>query len=158
MAGVTMHARRRGRVAGKAGATAGGLAGAAALALLGGCTSDDMAMFADAMTVAADEMSVTLAAVPPYGCDYNVNDALVCDDTGDGFADRYGDPAFDFDPYAVSYVVPVTPPVRVNGRGKAFEYDGGCDCWRREPSLDEAPPYRDDNGHGHGRRHDGWDD
>ena len=137
----------------------GALVMAGTLAMLAGCTSDDMAMFADAMTVAADEMSVTLAAVPPYGCDYNANGYLVCDDTGDGLADRYGDPDYDYDPYALAYAVPLEPAVRINGRGKAYQYDGGCDCWLREPSLDEAPP-EGDRGHGHHRRdYDGdWDD
>ena len=103
---------------------------------LGGCTSEDMAMFADAMAAASEEMSVTLTAVPSYGCDYNIDGYLVCDDTGDGFADRYGD---SYDVAPVAYV-PLAPPVRVNGYGEAYQYDGGCDCWLREPSLDEAPP------------------
>ena len=124
------------------------------MVLLGACTSDELAAWSEGMAIAADELSVTMTAVPPYRCDYNANAYLVCDDTGDGYADRYGDPAFDNDPYAISYV-PLTPPVRVNGRGKAFQYDGGCDCWRREPSLDEAPPPGDRHGHG---RHDNWDD
>jgi len=118
-----------------------------ALTGLGGCTSEDMAMFADAMAQASDEMAVTLTSVPAYGCDYNVDGYLVCDDTGDGFADRYGD---DYDVVPVAYV-PYSPPVRVNGWGEAFQYDGSCDCWLREPSLDEAPPSRD---HGHGGHHD----
>jgi hypothetical protein len=116
------------------------LAGTGVMLLLGGCTSEDMAMFADAMAEASEEMSVTLTSVPSYGCDYNIDGYLVCDDTGDGFADRYGD-SYDVAPGAY---VPVTPPVRVNGYGEAYQYDGGCDCWLREPSLDEAPPR-----HGH---------
>lgn len=131
----------------------GGATLAGAFALLGGCTSDELAAWSEGMSIAADELSVTMTAVPAYGCDYNVNNYLVCDDTGDGYADRYADPAFDYDPYAVSYV-PLTPPVRVNGRGKAFQYDGACDCWLREPSLDEAPP----PGSGHDHHHDDWDD
>ncbi|HRX74486.1 MAG TPA: hypothetical protein P5341_10320 [Hyphomonas sp.] len=127
-------------------------AGAGALLLLGGCTTDDLNAFAEGMAMAADEMSVTLTMVPAWGCDYNANGYLVCDDTGDGYADRYGDPDYDYIGYAA--YVPVTPLVRVNGRGKAFEYDGGCDCWRREPSLDEAPPPGDHGHHGH----DDWDD
>lgn len=131
-----MHARRL-KLAGAA------LAGAG-LIVLGGCTSEDMAMFADAMAEASDEMAVTLASVPSYGCDYNIDGNLVCDDTGDGFADRYGD---SYDVVPVVYA-PVTPPVRVNGYGEAYQYDGGCDCWLREPSLDEAPPPRGQGHHG----------
>lgn len=120
------------------------LAGVGLMAL-GGCTSEDLAMFADAMAAASEEMSVTLTAVPSFGCDYNIDGYLVCDDTGDGFADRYGD-SYDVAPLAY---VPVTPATRVNGYGEAFQYDGGCDCWLREPSLDEAPPPRE-----HGHHHD----
>ena len=120
----------------KQGRTVSGLAAICGLALLGGCTSDDMAMFADAMAVAADEMSVTLAAVPAYGCDYNASGYLVCDDTGDGFADRYG----------ADYEAPVyvsVPLTRVNDYGEAYVYDTGCSCWAREPSLDELPDWDD---------------
>ncbi|WP_035573016.1 hypothetical protein [Hyphomonas adhaerens] len=131
-----MHARRLKR--------AGAALAGTGLIVLAGCTSEDMAMFADAMAEASDEMAVTLTSVPSYGCDYNIDGYLVCDDTGDGFADRYGD---TYDVAPVAYV-PVTPPVRVNGYGEAYQYDGGCDCWLREPSLDEAPPHR---GHDHHR-------
>lgn len=124
---------------------AGVILAGACLIGLGGCTSEDMAMFADAMAAASDEMAVTLTSTPSFGCDYNIDGYLVCDDTGDGFADRYAD-AYDVAPVAY---LPVTPPVRVNGYGEAYQYDGGCDCWLREPSLDEAPPPRD-----HGRHHD----
>ncbi|MEZ5986175.1 MAG: hypothetical protein R3B94_09520 [Hyphomonas sp.] len=124
---------------------AGVILAGACLIGLGGCTSEDMAMFADAMAAASDEMAVTLTSTPSFGCDYNIDGYLVCDDTGDGFADRYAD-AYDVAPVAY---LPVTPPVRVNGYGEAYQYDGGCDCWLREPSLDEAPPPRD-----HGHHHD----
>ena len=143
--GEQMHAKRTGKL--------GAIAATGSLLLLGGCTSDDLAMFADAMAVAADDMAVTMTMVPAWGCDYNVNYDLVCDDTGDGFADRYADPYYDYT--GPAYYTPVEPPVRVNGRGKAYQYDGACDCWLREPSLDEAPPGRD---HDHGRHHDDWDD
>lgn len=114
----------------------GAAAAAGAVLLLGGCTSDDMAMFADAMAVAADEMSVTMTMVPAYSCDYNVNGYLVCDDTGDGYADRYG----------ADYEAPVyvsVPLTRVNDYGEAYVYDTGCSCWAREPSLDQFPDWDD---------------
>ncbi len=78
---------------------AGAALAGAGLMTLGGCTSEDMAMFADAMAAASEEMSVTLTAVPSFGCDYNIDGYLVCDDTGDGFADRYGD-SYDVAPVA----------------------------------------------------------
>ena len=49
------------------------------LIVLAGCTSEDMAMFADAMAEASDEMAVTLTSVPSFGCDYNIDGYLVCD-------------------------------------------------------------------------------
>jgi hypothetical protein len=128
--------------------TGAALAGVA-LAALSGCTSDDMAMFAEGMAMAADEMSVTMTMVPAYGCDYNVDGYLVCDDTGDGFADRYGD---SYDTFAPVTYVPAPPPVRVNGWGEAYQYNGACDCWAREPSLDEGPPSH------HDHHDDDWDD
>ncbi len=129
---------------------------AAALGGIGSsaCTTQDLEMFSAGMSMAADEMSVTMTMVPAWGCDYNVNGYLVCDDTGDGFADRYGDPDHDLGYAAYSYTAPVT---RVNGYGEAYVYDGGCDCWEREPSLDERP----ERHHGHGGHHDhddDWDD
>lgn len=120
---------------------------------LGGCTSDELAMFADAMAEASDEMAVTLTSVPAYGCDYNVDGYLVCDDTGDGLADRYGDPSYEYAGYTV-YGVPAYsgPLTRVNGYGEAYVYDTDCSCWAREPSLDELP----DIDHHH--HDDDWDD
>lgn len=38
-------------------------------------------------------------------------------------------------PVQAYYVAPAT---RINDSGEAFQYDGGCDCWRREPSLDTS--------------------
>ena len=84
--------------------------------------------------MAAQEMAVTLTQTPPYGCDYNAQGYAVCDDTGDGFADRYADASWDYIP---GYYV--TPATRINDYGEAFQYDGGCDCWYREPSLDTYP-------------------
>ena len=108
------------------------LAGASAL-VLSACTTSDWDAIATGMAMAADEMAVTMAMVPAYGCDYNSNRDLVCDDTGDGYADRYGT---EWD-YAPTYYS--GPPTRVNDYGEAYQYDGSCDCWRREPSLDTYP-------------------
>ena len=148
-------------------------AAAGAMMLLSGCTTEDLNAFAEGMAVAADEMSVTMAAVPAYGCDYNVDGYLVCDDTGDGFADRYGDPSYEYagytaygvsayNPYGTAYgapygVAPVGMPApRVNEYGEAYVFDNDCACWVREPSLDELP---DDYGrHHHHREEDDWDD
>ncbi|MCA8899218.1 MAG: hypothetical protein KDA39_10840 [Hyphomonas sp.] len=132
---------------------------ALALAGLGGCTSEDLAAFADGMNEVADDMAVTMTSVPQWSCGYNAHNDLVCDDNGDGYADRYGDPAYDTistgayygSPYASSGLAP-----RINGYGEAYVYDDDCTCWVREPSLDELP---DDHGHGHHHHDDDdWDD
>ena len=109
------------------------LAGAGALALAG-CTTADLEAFAAGLDMAAEEMSVTMTMGPAYGCDFNVNGYLVCDDTGDGYADRYGDPTLDYVPGYYS-----GPATRINDYGEAYQYDAGCDCWLREPSLDTYP-------------------
>ncbi len=108
-----------------------------AAALLGAspaCTHSDWEAIAAGLEMAAEEMSVTLTMVPVHGCGYNANGYAVCDDTGDGYADRYAEPGWDYIP---GYVT--VPPVRVNDYGEAFQYDAGCDCWQREPSLDTYP-------------------
>jgi hypothetical protein len=109
------------------------LAGASALALAG-CETADLEAFAAGLDMAAEEMSVTMTLVPAYGCDFNANGYFVCDDTGDGYADRYGDPASDYVPAYYS-----APATRINDYGEAYQYDAGCDCWLREPSLDTYP-------------------
>lgn len=109
------------------------LLAAATLIGAGGCTSTDWDAIAAGLTMAADEMSVTLTQTAPYGCNYNPQGYAVCDDTGDGFADRY---ANNWD-YVPGYVA--MPLTRVNDYGEAFQYDGACDCWYREPSLDTYP-------------------
>jgi hypothetical protein len=109
------------------------MAGLGALAL-SGCTTADLEAFAAGLDMAAEEMSVTMTMVPAYGCDFNTNGYLVCDDTGDGFADRYGDPTIDYVPADYS-----GPATRINDYGEAYQYDAGCDCWLREPSLDTYP-------------------
>lgn len=109
------------------------IAGVAALALAG-CETADMEAFAAGLNMAADEMAVTMTQVPPYECGLNAQRDPVCDDTGDGFADRYGDPNYEF-VHGWYYGV----PTRVNDYGEAFQYDSGCDCWVREPSLDTYP-------------------
>ena len=109
-----------------------GLAGLGVLALAG-CETADMEAFAAGLDVAAEQLSISMAMVPAYGCDYNTNGYLVCDDTGDGYADRYGD---DWDYVPAYYSGPAT---RINDYGEAYQYDGGCDCWVREPSLDTYP-------------------
>lgn len=111
--------------------------GLAALSLsaLAGCETADIEAFAAGMQMAADDMAVTLTQVPAYGCGWNAQHDPVCDDTGDGFADRYADPRYDWIP-GYSYV---SMPTRINDYGEAYEYDTYCDCWRREPSLDTYP-------------------
>ena len=109
------------------------IAGAGALALAG-CTTSDWEAVADGLNMVADDMAVTLTQVPPYECGLNAQRDPVCDDTGDGFADRYGDPNIEF---VHGWYYP--PPVRINDYGEAFQYDERCDCWRREPSLDTYP-------------------
>ncbi|MEZ5954075.1 MAG: hypothetical protein R3C13_07180 [Hyphomonas sp.] len=129
------------------------------LPALGACTTEDLDAFAQGMSMAADEMAVTMTMVPQWSCGYNVDRNLVCDDNGDGYADRYGDPLYDTiqvggygSPYAGSGVA-----TRINDYGEAYVYEADCDCWVREPSLDEFP---DDRGHGHHSHHDDddWDD
>jgi hypothetical protein len=88
------------------------------------------------LNMVAAETAVTLARVEPYGCGLNANRHPVCDDTGDGFADRYGDPARDFVP---GYSPVAAPLIRINDYGEALRYHGSCDCWAREPSLDTYP-------------------
>lgn len=106
------------------------MAGAGALARAG-CTSADIAAFSAGLQMAADDMSVTLAMVPAWECGVNAQGYAVCDDTGDGYADRCGDPDYKF-VHGWNYAV----ATRMNDYGDAFRYDGRCDCWRRELSLD----------------------
>lgn len=101
---------------------------------LSGCESTDWDAIAMGLDAAAEELSVTMTMVPARGCGYNGEGYLVCDDNGDGYADRYGDPAWDLPTVYYS-----GPPVRVNDYGEAYQYDGACDCWLREPSLDTYP-------------------
>ncbi|MCA8900070.1 MAG: hypothetical protein KDA53_02355 [Hyphomonas sp.] len=93
-----------------------------------------MLAFSEGLAAAADEMAVTTTMVPRWDCGYNGSNDLVCDDTGDGFADRYGT-VYDM-PFAYS-----APLTRVNDYGEAYVYDTDCSCWAREPSLDELPDY-----------------
>ncbi len=108
-------------------------ASAGALALAG-CSHSDWEGVAMGLNMVAADMAVTMTQVPPYECGLNAQRNPVCDDTGDGFADRYGDPAYEF-VHGWNYGV----ATRVNDYGEAYQYDGGCDCWRRQPSLDTYP-------------------
>lgn len=112
------------------------LAVAAALLGASACSHSDWEAVAAGLNMAADEMAVTLTRVPPYGCGFNANRDPVCDDTGDGFANRYADPAWDYIP-GWSYVN--APLIRINDYGEAYQYSTGCSCWQREPSLDTYP-------------------
>lgn len=107
---------------------------AAGLAAVSACSHSDWEAVAMGLNMAADEMAVTLTQVPPYGCGYNANRDPVCDDTGDGFADRYADPNWDYIPGY--YAAPLT---RVNDYGEGYVFNARCDCWMREPSLDTYP-------------------
>jgi hypothetical protein len=109
------------------------MAAAGALALAG-CTTSDWEGVAMGLNMVADDMAVTMTMVPAWECGVNAQGYAVCDDTGDGYADRYGDPAYEF-VHGWNYGV----ATRVNDYGEAFQYDGGCDCWRRQPSLDTYP-------------------
>ena len=109
------------------------LAGAGLL-VMAGCTTSDLEAIAAGLELAADDMAVTLTQVPAFECGLNAQGNPVCDDTGDGFADRYGDPNFEF---VHGWYYPA--PMRINDYGEAYQYDGGCDCWVREPSLDTYP-------------------
>lgn len=111
------------------------LAGAA-LAGVSACSHSDWEGIAMGLNMVADDMAVTLTQVPPYGCGFNANRDPVCDDTGDGFADRYADPSWDYIP---GYHYGNAPLIRVNDYGEAYQYSGACDCWKREPSLDTYP-------------------
>ncbi len=108
---------------------------AAALLLLAACSHSDWEGIAMGLNMVADDMAVSLTQVPAYGCGFNANRDPVCDDTGDGFADRYADPSYDYIP-GWTYT---RPPLRINDYGEAYQYDADCDCWRREPSLDTYP-------------------
>jgi hypothetical protein len=109
-------------------------AGACAAAALTACTSSDWEGIAMGLQMAADQSAVTLTRVTPYRCGLNAQRQPVCDDTGDGFADRYGDPRREF---VEGWTYPT--PTRVNDYGEAYQYNARCDCWRREPSLDTYP-------------------
>lgn len=111
------------------------LAGAA-LAAVSACSHSDWEAVAMGLNMVAEETAVSLTQVPPYGCGFNANRDAVCDDTGDGFADRYADPAWDYIP---GWNTGTAPLIRINDYGEAYRYHGGCDCWRREPSLDTYP-------------------
>jgi len=45
---------------------------------------------ADRLNMVANDMAVTLTQAPTYECGLNAQRDPVCDDTGDGFADRFG--------------------------------------------------------------------
>lgn len=108
-------------------------AAGAAILSAAACTHSDWHSISEGLTVVADEMAVTMTMVPSYGCDYNAQGYAVCDDNGDGWADRYASGWDRVGVYAYA------PPTRVNDYGEAFQYDGRCDCWYREPSLDTYP-------------------
>lgn len=109
-----------------------GMAGAALLGAAA-CSHSDWQGIAMGLDMVAAETAVTLTQVAPYTCDYNAQGYAVCDDTGDGWADRYAS-SWDYVP-----VYTYGNLTRVNDYGEAFQYDGGCDCWYREPSLDTYP-------------------
>jgi len=109
------------------------LTGASVLALAG-CTTAELDAIAMGLDAAASDMAVTLTQVPPFECGLNSQRDPVCDDTGDGFADRYGDPGHE---YVHGWYYGT--PTRINDYGEAYQYDPGCDCWLREPSLDTYP-------------------
>ncbi len=98
------------------------------------CSHSDWQGIADGLSMVAAESAVTLTRVPPNACGLNADGNPVCDETGDGFANRYGDPNIEF---VHGWVYPA--PTRVNDYGEAFRYESRCDCWRREPSLDQYP-------------------
>ena len=107
---------------------------AASAVTLAGCSHSDWEGIAMGLNMVAAETAVTLTQVPPYGCGFNADRHAVCDDTGDGWADRYADPNWDYVP-----VPTYGPMVRINDYGEAFQYNSGCDCWKREPSMDTYP-------------------
>lgn len=109
------------------------LAGASLIGF-SGCSHSDWQGIADGLNMVAAESAVSLTRVEPYSCGLNANRDPVCDDTGDGFADRYGNPDYEF---VHGWVYPT--PTRVNDYGEAFRYERRCDCWKREPSLDRYP-------------------
>lgn len=57
---------------------------------LAGCTTSDWEAVADRLNMVANDMAVTLTQAPTYECGLNAQRDPVCDDTGDGFADRFG--------------------------------------------------------------------
>lgn len=54
--------------------------------------ASDREAVAAGLVLAADGMAATLTQLPAQGCGLNARHEAVCEDTGDGFADRYGDP------------------------------------------------------------------
>lgn len=110
------------------------MAAGAAILGLSACTTSDLEAFATGLQMASDELAVTMTEVPRYGCGLNAERRPVCDTTGDGFADRYGDPGREY-VEGWSYGT----PTRINDYGEAYQYDTRCSCWRREPSLDTRP-------------------
>lgn len=101
---------------------------------LSACTSSDWEGIAAGLQMAGDQMAVTMTQVPRYGCGLNAERRPVCDTTGDGFADRYGDPSRE---YVEGWNYGT--PTRINDYGEAYQYNTNCSCWRREPSLDRRP-------------------
>jgi len=57
---------------------------------LAGCTTSDREAVADGLNMVADDMALPLTQAPTYECGLNGQRDPVCDDTGDGFADRFG--------------------------------------------------------------------
>lgn len=138
---------------------------------LSGCTTEELAMFADAMEQAAYESQYNTYYSPygatygtPYGAGYGGYGSWVgynqcrytgsfytCDTDANGYADMYGDT--DDGSYASSNL-------RVNGRGEAYTWDSNRGEWKRNPAYDSPSRYGDhdhhrDRDHDHDHDRDG---
>ena len=118
------------------------LTAAAAAMVLAGCSAGArVKAAAHKLTERKIGPAVTTTLVPAWGCGYNVYRDLVCDDTGDGYADRYGDPEKDASlitgNFGTSYGA-ARPAPRVNERGERLVFDPDCACSVRDPSQDGA--------------------
>lgn len=137
---------------------AAGLAAIPAILTLSACTSQDLAMFAEAMEQAAYESQYNNSYYAPYGNPYSTPNTgygswvgynqcqytgsfYTCDTDGNGYADMYGDTSDGS--YASSHL-------RVNDRGEAFTYDSNSGEWVRNRAYDGP---RKDHDHHKGDHH-----
>lgn len=144
---------------------AAGLIAIPAFLSLSACSSQDLALFADAMEQAAYESQYN-NYYSPYGNQYatpstgvgswvgynqcqHTGSFYTCDTDGNGYADMYGDTSDGS--YSSSHL-------RVNGRGEAYTYDSNRGEWVRNRAYDgprkDYDHYKGDRHYNGGHHHD----